>query len=320
MPLLNDFRKCCWLLVLLALCPAVLAQTGEFLPEVDAYLKLRPDLRVWLQAKETYEAGAPVTAEFGPSLDFYLKSLPLLSAITTFDNDDSKSSLAIFTLGYRYLPYPSCRPPTVWSPSSPSTCPRLASRSSSPTATASISIGRTADSPGVTAIVCNCSAPGQSAPIICRPTSAPRPITRASTPNGPTPPSPPDAISPSASTSISTPTTNTRTRPAKAPTSSTTSSASCSISSTAVSKSRCPIRRGRKQRETLAHPYEHVLDYNDREATERTPMPHLYPSLEPPQLPRRQLTDKCIGRNGMALRNHPCRSAIFPREMHEHPD
>ncbi len=111
MPLLNDFRKCCWLLVLLALCPFAAAQTSEFLPEVDLYYKLQSNVRLWLQAKETAEAGAPVTAEFGPSLDFYLKSIPLLSAITNHDNDDSKSSLAILSVGYRYLPYPSS-PPT----------------------------------------------------------------------------------------------------------------------------------------------------------------------------------------------------------------
>ncbi len=111
MPLLKDFRKCCWLLVLLALCPAALAQIDQFLPEVDLYYKAHSDLRLWFQAKETFEAGAPVTAEFGPSLDFYLKSLPLLSAITTFDNDDSKSRPIIFSIGYRYLPYPD-DPPT----------------------------------------------------------------------------------------------------------------------------------------------------------------------------------------------------------------
>jgi len=106
-----DFRNCCWLLILLGFSASALAQAGEFLPEIDAYYKVQDNFRLWLQAKETYEAGAPVTAEFGPSLDFYLKSLPLLSDITTFDNDDSKSSLAIFSIGYRYLPYPSS-PPT----------------------------------------------------------------------------------------------------------------------------------------------------------------------------------------------------------------
>jgi Protein of unknown function (DUF2490) len=83
------------------------AQIGQFLPEVDVYYKVRQDFRVWLQAKETFEAGAPVTAEIGPSLDFYLTSLRLLSDVTTFDNDQSKSRPIVLSVGYRYLPYPS---------------------------------------------------------------------------------------------------------------------------------------------------------------------------------------------------------------------
>ena len=34
-----------------------------------------------------------------------------------------------------------------------------------------------------------------------------------------------------------------------------------------------------------------TLDYNDEEATERTPMPHLYPSLDPMQLPMAAAAD-----------------------------
>ena len=109
-PLL-DFRNCLRVLILLALCPAGVAQSGEFLPEIDAYFRIRPDLRLWLQAKETYEGGTPVTAELGPSLEYTLKSRSLLSTITNFDTDRSKASPAVFSLGYRYLPYPGS-PPT----------------------------------------------------------------------------------------------------------------------------------------------------------------------------------------------------------------
>ena len=101
-----DFRKCWWGLLLLALCPAAPAQTTGFLPEIDAYYKVTSDVRVWFQAKETFEAGNPVTAEIGPSLDFYLKPMIRLRDITTFDLDDSKSRPLIFSVGYRYLPYP----------------------------------------------------------------------------------------------------------------------------------------------------------------------------------------------------------------------
>lgn len=58
------------------------AQTDQFLPEIDVYYKLNPDLRIWFQAKQTREAGDPTSAEIGPSLDFYLKSWLKLKDVT----------------------------------------------------------------------------------------------------------------------------------------------------------------------------------------------------------------------------------------------
>jgi len=52
-----------------------------------------------MRAKETYEVGDPVTAELGPSLDFYLKPIVRLQNIITFDLDDSKSRSLIFSIG-----------------------------------------------------------------------------------------------------------------------------------------------------------------------------------------------------------------------------
>ena len=98
-------------LVVPALVCGAVAQTSEFLPEIDAYYKVTPELRISMQAKGAYEAGDPVIAEFGPSLDFYLKPMVRLQEITSFDLDDSKSRPLIFSIGYRYLPYPSS-PPT----------------------------------------------------------------------------------------------------------------------------------------------------------------------------------------------------------------
>jgi hypothetical protein len=43
-----------------------------------------------MQAKQTYEADDPITAEYCPSLDFDLKPAVRLENITTFDLDDSK--------------------------------------------------------------------------------------------------------------------------------------------------------------------------------------------------------------------------------------
>jgi hypothetical protein len=63
-------------------------------------------VRAYFQAKETREGGAPITAEIGPSLDVYLKKLSALIDVTRFDLDKSKAQLLVFSIGYRYLPYP----------------------------------------------------------------------------------------------------------------------------------------------------------------------------------------------------------------------
>jgi hypothetical protein len=98
-------------LVVSALACGAAAQTEQFLPEVDLFYKIKSNLRLWVQAKDTVEGGSPETAELGPSLDFYVKPLVMLSDITTYDLDDSKSRPLILSIGYRYLPYPSS-PPT----------------------------------------------------------------------------------------------------------------------------------------------------------------------------------------------------------------
>jgi hypothetical protein len=98
-------------MVLAALPFPAAAQTGEFLPEIDSYYNFNPDLRVQFQVKETREGGTPTTAEIGPSLQLYLKTLSKLSEITSFDLDKSKSQLVLFSIGYRILPTPN-EPPT----------------------------------------------------------------------------------------------------------------------------------------------------------------------------------------------------------------
>ncbi len=87
------------------------AQTAQFLPEIDTYLKLNPDVRVSFQAKETREGGDPTQAELGPSIDFYLRLFAsLLRDITAFDLDDSKKRFLVLSAGYRYLPSPNSPP------------------------------------------------------------------------------------------------------------------------------------------------------------------------------------------------------------------
>lgn len=93
-------------------CLPASAQSDQLLPEIDTYGKLSSNLRVWFQAKQTREAGDPVQAEIGPSLDFYFKPILDLKGATEFDLDDSKSRPMVFSIGYRYLPEANGSPST----------------------------------------------------------------------------------------------------------------------------------------------------------------------------------------------------------------
>jgi hypothetical protein len=89
---------------LVCLCTQAHAQTDEFLPEVDFYYKLRDNVRIQLQAKQTREAREPVQAEIGPSVDLYVHSWIRLAKVNRFDLDDSKARPLMLSAGYRYLP------------------------------------------------------------------------------------------------------------------------------------------------------------------------------------------------------------------------
>jgi hypothetical protein len=81
-------------------------QSFQFLPEVDAYSKLQPDIRFNFQAKETREAGDPTQVEIGPGFDFFVKPLLRLKDVTAFDLDDGKSRPLQISIGFRYVPSP----------------------------------------------------------------------------------------------------------------------------------------------------------------------------------------------------------------------
>lgn len=100
----------CLVLFVLVLRFHASAQTDQLLPEIDVYYKLKPDLRILFQARETREGGDPTTAEIGPSIDFYMKPWIRLQDVTAFDLDDSKKRPLVFSIGYRYLPTPGEAP------------------------------------------------------------------------------------------------------------------------------------------------------------------------------------------------------------------
>ena len=94
------------LILFLLPCRPTNAQTFQFLPEVDVYTKVHPDIRFNFQAKETREAGDPTQTEIGPGFDFFLKPLVRLRSVTAFDLDDSKARPLQFSVGFRYIPSP----------------------------------------------------------------------------------------------------------------------------------------------------------------------------------------------------------------------
>lgn len=106
-----------------SLCGAVLtcfacllahAQDTQFLPEVDAYLTVHPNIRAYLQAKDDREGGDPQQFTFGPSIQFSLKPLVKLRQVTVFDLDDTKSRPLLIESGYRIITAPNTPPENRW--------------------------------------------------------------------------------------------------------------------------------------------------------------------------------------------------------------
>jgi hypothetical protein len=106
---MTQVYKTIWLCVFLACfaCVPARAQDTQFIPEVDAYLKLNSVVRTYFQAKDDREGGDSTQLAIGPSIQFYLKPLIRLKHVTTFDLDDSKSRALVVEVGYRYIDEPN---------------------------------------------------------------------------------------------------------------------------------------------------------------------------------------------------------------------
>ena len=91
-------------LILLGACLPGFAQTVQFFPEIDTYVRLTSAIRGYGQVKETRQGGDPTQWEIGPSIDYFVKPLARLRHITTYDLDDRKTRLMVLSIGYRYLP------------------------------------------------------------------------------------------------------------------------------------------------------------------------------------------------------------------------
>jgi hypothetical protein len=99
-----------WALLVCFACLPARAQDAQFLPEIDAHLKLTSSVRAYLQAKDDRDGGDPTQFTLGPSIQFYLKPLLRLKNITSFDLDDAKSRALVLETGYRYITAPGAPP------------------------------------------------------------------------------------------------------------------------------------------------------------------------------------------------------------------
>jgi hypothetical protein len=73
---------------------------GQFLPEVDLYWTLNPDLRIQMTASRTRDGASYNSATVGPTLNIFLKPLSSERRTTA---DDSERNLLTFGVGYRSI-------------------------------------------------------------------------------------------------------------------------------------------------------------------------------------------------------------------------
>ena len=91
-------------LVFTILAPSLPAQSLQSWPEVDAYLQFNSNVRLSFFGSLARENAEGSSAEIGPNIDFFLKSLIKLKRITVFQIDESKDRPLILRSGYRYMP------------------------------------------------------------------------------------------------------------------------------------------------------------------------------------------------------------------------
>jgi hypothetical protein len=96
-----------WALLIGCAClPALAQQNVQFLPQVDAYLKLNSVFRVYVEAKDDQDGSDSAQVWIGPSVQLYLKPLVKLKEMRAFDLDDAKSRIFVLETGYRYVGAP----------------------------------------------------------------------------------------------------------------------------------------------------------------------------------------------------------------------
>ena len=82
---------CGWLFLIGFSCVRVRAQKVQFLPEVDAHLKLNATFRAYLEAKYDRDGGDPTQFTIDPSIQFYLKPLIKIKTVPAFDTQNQRT-------------------------------------------------------------------------------------------------------------------------------------------------------------------------------------------------------------------------------------
>jgi len=106
-PMKQHFKKM-WRWALFACLTGLPAHTQDvqFLPEIDAHLKLNSAFRAYLETKSDRDGGDPQQFTIGPSLQLYFKPLAKLKKVTAFDLNDARTRFLVVEAGYRYLAAP----------------------------------------------------------------------------------------------------------------------------------------------------------------------------------------------------------------------
>ena len=80
------------------------AQTYQTWPEIDTYINLNQNFRLYFIATQTIENSQGTDAEIGPNLDFFFKPIFKTNRGVIFQPDRSKARPFLLRAGYRYLP------------------------------------------------------------------------------------------------------------------------------------------------------------------------------------------------------------------------
>ena len=99
------WRQIAWAAVLIVSSelPA-LAQTTPVWPEIDTYVKLDDQIRLYFLATTVQENRESTEAEFGANVDLQIKQFRRRTPLLEYRLDESKNRLLMVRIGYRYLP------------------------------------------------------------------------------------------------------------------------------------------------------------------------------------------------------------------------